>query len=395
LKKKHWLEELVFIRAFAILAVLTIHVTMYSNMRKIDSPLYFTNYFINEFAHFAVPIFILVSGISLTISYSEKLYLKGYFIKRVTTLIPAYFFITFVYLYLFAPDTLTLSVYLDRLIHGVGTTHLYFIPLIIKLYLVFPILLWLSKKLVSIIKNIKLLFSLVIMVHLILYFRIPIMRLLELNFIERQYALNLLFFSRDFSYFWVYLGYFALGIIFALKIDEIKSFIINIRLKNVLIILPIFPIVSSIEYFNSIADYGSYGTAPLISRNSVQIVNIFFNYFAFVILFKISNLIAKKENTLTSFIQDIGNHSFAIYLLHMVFISYLVKILPYANVQYTDIIFYLLLFTFALFGSLSLSYIVNLLPIPKTVKRALVGNYVPLQSFNYVKVKKASYTKVG
>jgi probable poly-beta-1,6-N-acetyl-D-glucosamine export protein len=382
LKKKIWLDELVYMRAFAILAVLTIHVTMYSNMRKIDSPLYFVNYFINDFAHFAVPIFIIVSGISLTISYAQELRFKEYFIKRITTLIPAYLFITFVYLFLFTRETLTAGEYFNRLLHGSGTTHLYFVPLIIKLYLVFPILLWLAKKVVNKVKNMTLLFGLLFLFHLLLYFRVTIIRGLDLDFLQANNVLNLLIFSRDFSYFWVYLGYFIFGIIVALKIEEIKTFIVNRNMKTILIILPIFTIVSSMVYFYSISD----SKTALIISNFAQTVSIVFNYFSFIFLFKLSNIVAKKENAFFSLIKDIGNHSFAIYLYHMIFIYVLFKILPHGNVQYTNVSFYIILFTFALFGSLSISFIVNLLPIPTALKKTVVGNYIPIKT-DYDKAK--------
>ena len=94
------INELDFLRAFAVLAVIMIHTVAKIDQIKSLNSLVFVNVFIDVASHFAVPVFIIVSGIVLSYNYYKNINYKAYYIKRFFSIIPQFLFFSLLYLIL-------------------------------------------------------------------------------------------------------------------------------------------------------------------------------------------------------------------------------------------------------------------------------------------------------
>jgi surface polysaccharide O-acyltransferase-like enzyme len=138
------IEELSFARASAMLAVVMIHVSstyIFCQGRQLHgmNPAYL----LNQMSRFAVPLFVLISGTSLTLSAASDGPLRFYRKRAGKIGVPYLFWFL---IYDFCGHGLTLAGlrdaprFLRALLLGQGTPHLYFIPLIFQLYLLYPLL---------------------------------------------------------------------------------------------------------------------------------------------------------------------------------------------------------------------------------------------------------------
>lgn len=144
------IEELDFARAAAMLAVIAIHVTSTFINAKSSYTLLGMNlaFILNQAARFAVPLFILISGVSLRlrspIDETPAAFYKKRFFK---TGGPYLFWFTAYFLYNY-PGILTppfhrgwrgAIIFLRSLLLGRAAPHLYFMIVLFQLYLLYPI----------------------------------------------------------------------------------------------------------------------------------------------------------------------------------------------------------------------------------------------------------------
>jgi len=94
---REWISEIDGLRGVAILAVIVIHSV--ANFSQIDTinKLLILNLVIDVFSHFAVPLFIFISGYVLSSKYQQVTI--TYYIKRIKSVVLPY--ITFSFFYLF------------------------------------------------------------------------------------------------------------------------------------------------------------------------------------------------------------------------------------------------------------------------------------------------------
>ena len=145
---KH-VPEMDFLRAFAILAVLAIHVSAgFTSIPQINA-LMVVNVGIDIFTHFAVPLFIFISGFLLYLKYNKNYSLKEFYLKRFWRIVPPYLVFTTFYLAFNAAiatlkaGVITLPSFL-QIIYAYfaagGYYHLWFFLIIIELYLFYPLI---------------------------------------------------------------------------------------------------------------------------------------------------------------------------------------------------------------------------------------------------------------
>lgn len=136
--------EIDFARAIAMLSVIMIHVTSTYIHYKSGFTIFDMNvaFVLNQITRFAVPFFVLLSGISLELG-KEINSLKQFYKHRLMKIgIPYCFWCTVYYLYNNHLDFSTISIrsFLENLASGQAAPHLYFMIILMQLYLLFPIL---------------------------------------------------------------------------------------------------------------------------------------------------------------------------------------------------------------------------------------------------------------
>ncbi|TWI59819.1 acyltransferase [Halalkalibacter nanhaiisediminis] len=155
---KKQLQEIVIIRAIAILAVLMVHSTSVTIIELVpDSNAFVFFNAINTFFRFGTPTFILLSSLVLFYSYyhkplSRQLIHKFYSNRLLYILLP-YLIFSFIYNGIRTEYFQTyesfqefISTFTEELLLGNAYTHLYFVFISIQFFLLFPLLLVVLKK---------------------------------------------------------------------------------------------------------------------------------------------------------------------------------------------------------------------------------------------------------
>lgn len=154
--RKERIDEINFVRAIAIFAVLLIHVSSSARVTaEWGSKSYPIYLLANQLGQFAVPLFIFISGLVLFYQYFDTWTWKQaipFYKKRLKYIVVPYLiwsvFYYFFYQVLRQQElAFDLSKFLYNLAWGRSGYHLYFMVIIIQFYLVFPLLITLMRKL--------------------------------------------------------------------------------------------------------------------------------------------------------------------------------------------------------------------------------------------------------
>ena len=141
--KRERLGIIDYCRIVSALAVVALHVTAPNSVEN-DAC-----YFVNQMCRFAVPLFFLLSGMSLYNGYKDRDRIEAlsFYRRRFGKILLPYLMWTAIYLlYLVRGDLtkLTWQFALEKSVFGVG--HLYFILIIMQAYILFPLIFRLYKK---------------------------------------------------------------------------------------------------------------------------------------------------------------------------------------------------------------------------------------------------------
>jgi surface polysaccharide O-acyltransferase-like enzyme len=336
---KIWINELDFLRAFAVLAVIIIHTA--AKFKEINSlnSLVLVNIFIDVVSHFAVPVFILISGIVLSYNYYENINYKSYYIKRFFSIIPQFLFFSIFYLVfsvIMGHRNPSFSKAIDLIISGESSYHLWFFVLLIQFYLIYPLLIKLYLLCLS--RNKLSLFIILPLIIQILFYFLSV-------FLPAPYNKNI---SSLIDYyihnvFISHIFYFVLGIHFGRNIKSMNNYINNINDKILYFLL----ILSNVSiYIIKIKGMEIYGTNEINTLFLLPIKTIepLQYILSFILLWKISSKLIDRNNFIVRLLKDIGRFSFGIYLVHVFFIIVLTKILEPYNITFTDWIYYPIIF---------------------------------------------------
>lgn len=141
-----WFREVEYLRGFAALAVIAVHVSMnYTRIGGVNL-LALTDVFVYITAHFAVPVFIFISGWVLAARYAGAYSVPDFYRRRARTILPPYLFFTALYLLVVVEGTIefagvpTPDAVVEALLLGTAAYNLWFFVLIIQLYLLYPLI---------------------------------------------------------------------------------------------------------------------------------------------------------------------------------------------------------------------------------------------------------------
>lgn len=383
-KHKTHVPEMDYLRAFAILAVLAIHVS--AGFRQIPNinALMVVNVGIYVLSYVAVPLFILISGFLLYMKYNKDYSLKEFYLKRFWRVIPPYLVFTTFYL---ACTTVFKSFFNEgvfsltlpsviKVIYAYfaagGYYHLWFFLIIIELYLFYPLIVKIYHFFAN--KGAGILF-LVLALALQLGWEI-----FGANFQIHLFGYSLTITTKIFL---CRVFYFALGIYLCNHYSSIKEWVLNKSIWTFIIPTVICTIITSATWLIGIATYGSYSEIPKISLKFYgSLLLPVFYLFTFAFLFSLSNKIvnakAKMERGektkasgftkhIFSWLSIISLYSFGIYLIHPFFqqgVTYALKII---GITCESVVYYPLEFCAILLMSIVFVYIARKFPFHKYV----------------------------
>lgn len=137
---KRRILEMDVIRAFAIVAVIVLHVSATILYRSTPySTVYDVNFVLNQLSRFCVPAFIIISGMGLTINYKKDCSYFKFIVKRFVKIIPQYVVWCLLYIFIITKD-FNIHTDLNDIAFGNVFYHFYFVPLIIEFYIIFPLI---------------------------------------------------------------------------------------------------------------------------------------------------------------------------------------------------------------------------------------------------------------
>ncbi|MDW5563602.1 MAG: acyltransferase [Methanomassiliicoccus sp.] len=339
------MNELDYMRGFAIIAIVTIHVMGFALV--IDHPNIITpiaNY-LTHLADFGVPLFLLISGYILGLRYFGKLDPKRFYGRRLKTILLPYIFFAFVYAIFnwFFMDQRSINDQLISFILFSGTRALWFVAVIIQLYLLFPYLVRFYKRLER--TNDEILLLIIPLAIYLLWYAV-----IEGAFINSMGG----YFGVSYYYANLmmrliclpYLVFFTAGMYLSRHRDEVK---IAMGKANQWIVAVLALLLALVLQFFPSGFIWSVFLLPFVALMSIS-------------LYRLSLWLKDHAGMPARMIRTVGLYSYGIYLVHMLAISIVTKPLYTMGLGVEDALFYILMMPGVVAISVLIIYILGRLP---------------------------------
>jgi peptidoglycan/LPS O-acetylase OafA/YrhL len=351
------IREIDVLRGFAILAVIAIHVTMNVYAIPQVNGLVIALLEADIFSHFAVPLFIFISGFVLSHNYPAGFSIGQYYKKRLPAIIPQYLAFSIFYIagriVLYGP--LAAGTILFYILTASGSYHLWFIAVIIELYMLYPLISGIYRRFDA-------------AGHLPALFIFALA--LQITW-DSVYSLLGTFAGTSPAYLLaqrVFLSqvlYFILGIYAAGNYGRIKTLVKNIR--------PAYPVLCAILAtgvfslawiypYNDLPKYGLLSTMTLALNIAPRLLEPIIYLPAFILCLKSAYYLMEKKGAMFTALSSLGKYSFGIYLIHVFFMVIFIKGLATAGLGPTQWLFYPVLYTLTLISSYAGVYLISYLP---------------------------------
>ena len=283
-------------RGFAILAVILIHTSAYYKYFDFVNGLAIGNILADTLAQMANPLFIVISGLVLSLNYRGQFSLKTFYNKRFMSIIPQYVFFSLFYLLLIFLVTGQAASILDivvDLLTGNAYSHLWFFVLIIQFYLLYPLLLKVydyAEKKISILALLGL-----CLVAQILWAILGLATLSALPGDSFLYTFINSLFARLFV---LYIFYFMLGMYAGKNFGSLKARVSSLSLPATGIALGLICLLTAFQTgvtANGILIYGNYDLIAPMFLLLNKIPGPVLYLLEFLILFKVAISIARHS----------------------------------------------------------------------------------------------------
>ncbi|MFZ2497819.1 acyltransferase [Methanosarcina sp.] len=365
-QQKSRIEEIDYLRGFAILAVITIHIS--DNFTHIPNVnlLLTINLIIDVFSHFAVPLFICISGFVLSLKYNSLLSKKSFYKKRAKSILPPYIIFSILYIILRIiisaingdlrlPSIIKIIYYL---LTASSSYHLWYFALIIQFYILYP---YIIKKYEEFTENNRALYF--IGISLIIQLTWIVTKTITEDYLSSViYLKSITYFNPVVNnllerIFLSHIFYFILGIYACKNYKDVKDRVLKVKQSSLSIIVLLIILVStgviSTLFIIGIVEYGGYYKIPnsyiIVVGLAEGLIESLYFPLVFSILLLISLKFASIRNKYTDIILSVGQHSFGIYLIHVFFMQIIIEIIyPHLGIDYNQWIFYPVLFLLTL-----------------------------------------------
>ncbi|KLK87179.1 hypothetical protein SZ63_11270 [Methanoculleus sediminis] len=340
--KVRYFDEINFLRAFAILAVISIHVSAYFTRMDAINGLGALYMSIDVLSHFAVPLFIVLSGFVLYNKYSDDIDIKWFYKKRLKSVLPQYLIFSTFYLaatytgsiVLARPVNLDLPHIIYRYLTGGCFYHLWFFVLIIQLYLLYPAILRLYNYFDLRGRLLELLFTAYLIG--VLYNVYPIPDIFILGTSTQILGVATKFIG--------YVFYLVLGMTIRRRYDELllKS-VPKLSLCYASIPLLCCTVIGIFGYAQRYFYFDITQILPVMGSYwhwLTVMITPFYYMTIFALCFYISLNIVSSRSTALKWLEKIGAYSFGIYLIHAFVLYIIVLAFPRFGFDWNNWLFY-------------------------------------------------------
>ncbi|ODA41158.1 acyltransferase [Desulfosporosinus sp. BG] len=349
-KKQDTIEQINFLRAFGVLAVIAIHATGYFTEIKKFNNLVLINLLTDVFSQFAVPLFILISGFVLARNYRNNFPIRQFYKKRIRSIIPQYLIFSVLYTCFINSEVMrnnALSTNVTLILRNIwqsdASYHLWFFAIIIQCYIFYPFIIKIYDHF-KIRNRAELLISLmlVIQVAFMVGKHTPYLAATKINFIA-------------------YLFYFGLGIYSCDHYEKLKS---GFNRLTPLFLATTLALTIGASYFIivGLTTGYRYNTIPNYYFIGSELIYPILRISSFLLLFNLANNLVRKKSIVAKALYKIGDYSFGIYLIHIFFNQSAIKILKNYNINYNNWQFYLIIFVVPLVLSYMSVRLITYLP---------------------------------
>lgn len=332
MKRRYY--ELDALRGLSIIGVLLIHISAsYFGNQDVFALL------INQISRFAVPAFLFLSGIGLTLGNKYSGDYWFFICKQLSKVIPLFLVWNLIYFFTFSESTSIFGFILGFTL-GTNYYHLYYVPITIFLYLIFPLLLKMTKKTYGIWVSL----GITITSQLIALFTGMTLLNLHQNFFN-----------------WLF--YFVFGIWmaddFEAKLNKIKE-----HKKSLIILLMITGMIVFLEPYL----LSNYVDMSLLITSMRPIVILYSVVFILTIL-----CVPLKNNVIKQSLLNLSSNSYKLYLSHLLVLELYEAIYVEMNFVLHSTIYIPIAFFIVLFFSKVVSAGIDLLidPIDDKVQAVL------------------------
>lgn len=330
------------LRLLAILAVILIHTTTKAlEITHFDLLSIPWTLFLNQISRFAVPLFFMISGFVLELSYSSNTSYFSYLIKRLNRIVIPYIFWSAVYFLFVYPHPG--ASFLSALIYGSSSHQLYFIPTLLIFYAFFPLF--------------HRLYNLLSQKWLLL-----ILFIVQIYFLYKDYYFHQIGFSLSYPFLIALFNYFVflIGIIAARHQSQL--IIIATRYKYLLIFLSI-----------SLAFFVFYqGQSQYLKTYNYQAFYSQWRPSVLLYTFALSGILYylfSQKQFLNSIFKTLSQLSFFVFFIHIIILETIWNNIALPLMKLTDLhiaqnlFFDPLFFIITTFISFSIAYLVHRLPL--------------------------------
>ncbi|RXE57371.1 hypothetical protein ABH15_04610 [Methanoculleus taiwanensis] len=334
--------EIEYLRGFAILAVVAVHVSaFFTEVARFDT-LAAVNLGVYIATHFAVPLFLFISGFVLTLRYQGTYPLSRFYKRRFMTIGPPYLLYSGVYILLPALGALYLTgtlqlpsvdTALAAFLTGTGHYHLWFFVLIAQFYLLFPLI---FRGYVAVERPGAVLFLLLTLLFVQTLWNVG-------AHLIGAYA-GTVWYSVLIRIFVSHLFWFVLGIATCRHYDTFLEIRRRLPWQAMLGVSVSVTVLLTAMWSIGIAESGSFSTVSPAYFCVYRIAEPLMYLPIFLVLFTAAQRLAPSASRSSTALRSIGEHSYGIYLIHPLVIAILLGVFAELSLGYSSWLFYPVLF---------------------------------------------------
>lgn len=322
------IEELNYLRGFGVLAVIAIHTTGYFTAIKSYNTLVLLNLWTDIFSQFAVPMFILISGFVLARNYRSDFSLVKFYKKRIRSIIPQFLIFSLLYTLVNNWEVIqnsalstNLSLLLNNILHANASYHLWFFSIIIQFYVLYPFIIKIYD-FCKLIDKAELLIAFLFLIQTLWMIRIhsSSFPFIKLNFMS-------------------FLFYFGLGIYTCDYFDQLQKGQNHLTPLYFMTSLAL-TLGSSFFIIIGLTTGYRYNTIPAYFFIGAELIYPILRIATFLLLYNLAASLLRKKGILAKVIYRIGDYSFGIYLIHIFFNQYAIRVLKNNSIDYNNWVFY-------------------------------------------------------